>query len=148
MRLPFRPSKAQSPPPRVSARLDALITNAVERSFLRVDGWWADLVLEQFGFLEDHGMTVRVSFHFKEHTIQYLGAVHYVTFLYARGRLCRGWLDQLGTDAPRNLDDIITEWTHRKPPTGRLKDRESITRRIEYWASGFREFAPSMLGGE
>lgn len=59
----------------VSPRLDALIRDPVERTYLAADdGYWADMVLELFGFLEGRGGRLDViALHQKGDCITYVG---------------------------------------------------------------------------
>ncbi len=59
----------------VSARLDALVTGDVERTYLRGDdGYWADLVLAEFAFLGERGGALdEIAFHQKGDYIRFVG---------------------------------------------------------------------------
>jgi hypothetical protein len=51
-----------------------LVSEPAARSYLAVGGWWAELVLETFGFLEDLSYQLtEVHFHQEGHFVRYDG---------------------------------------------------------------------------
>jgi hypothetical protein len=122
-----------------SPRLDRLITDPAERTYLESDeGYWADRVLKDFSFLESRGGVVdRIRFHQNGHYITYRGGWGTVT-------------TELAPDVPSMTVSVQSDLLEIRgeletiararvpglqapPPMG--PDRESIAAAVSQWAS-------------
>jgi hypothetical protein len=132
----------------VSDRLNALLQGKIERTYLRADdGYWADIVLTEFAFLEERGGRVdAVAFHQKGDYIDYIGPWGHVTLEFAPanypdGRWIWGSAD-LRSDHGAfcgDLDRLVRE-RHRDttlPSTSSL-DRRAIEASVRAWAETLR----------
>jgi hypothetical protein len=135
--------------PDVSPRLDALVQGWAQRSYLKTDGWWADLLLERFDFLRDFGFEVdRVNFRIQEHSLGFKSDRYAVDFLYSRDGLCTGLLIPAGSEASW-IDDVLDRRLPGLPkPALEPFGRATVTARIDYWATGLRQLAPGLFGGQ
>ncbi len=125
-----------------------MIKDPIERTYLAgLDGYWADLVLEEFAFLEERGGRLdAVSFHQKGDYISYVGPWGAVTlefapdnhpegrWIFSRARLAgqqssfEGELDRLLRDRAPGMSPV---------PTAPM-DRASIAASVEAWAQVLR----------
>jgi hypothetical protein len=132
----------------VSERLDRLIQDEVQRTYLETDdGYWADLVLSEFGFLEEReGRLDAIAFHQKGDYIRYSGrwgtvVLEFMPDNYPEGR----WIEASARlrGAARtfegSLDSLIGE-TKLDPPRPTLApvDRETIRANVHAWAEALR----------
>ena len=135
-------------PDMVSTRLDALIRHPIERTYLtRDDGYWADLVLAEFGFLEERGGTLdAVAFHQKGDYVSYRGPwgrvwIEFAPDNHPRGRWLYGGASLHGTTAryEGDLDGLAIE---RQPavrlPDSAALDRPTIALNVRFWADLLR----------
>jgi hypothetical protein len=135
----------------VSARLDGLINGAVQRTYLSSDdGFWADLVLKEFAFLEERGYALsEISFHQNGDSIEYRGLRGTVVLeffpdgndisahaLLGGGEVSfAGELDRLARE--RNPDLPL-------PPKSPL-NRATISLNVNFWAATLRTAADELL---
>ena len=131
----------------VGARLNAIVHGPIQRTYLEhIDGYWADLVLREFEFLEDRGGTLdAVSFHFKGDYIIYNGPWGKVTFSFAPDNLPGG---QIGAEAifhgagatfEGDLNRLVRRRTGRSvPPIREEIDRAAIVERLGLWSAVLR----------
>jgi hypothetical protein len=131
----------------VSARLDAIIRDPVDRTYLdAIDGYWADLVLGMFEFLEERGGTLdAVRFHFKGDYISYYGPWGKITFEFAPdnlpGGLMRAEATLRGSEATfdGDLDRLVAQRRAAPPESlGQALDREEIAKHVRAWADALR----------
>jgi hypothetical protein len=128
----------------VSARLDALIRHPIERTYLtRDDGYWADLVLAEFAFLEERGGRLdAVAFHQKGDYVTYRGPwgrvwIEFAPDNYPGGRWLYGGASLHGRTAEfdGDLDRLARE---RQPavqlPVSAPLDRPTIALNVRFWA--------------
>jgi hypothetical protein len=122
-----------------SPRLDRLITDTAERTYLESDeGYWADKVLNDFSFLESRGGVLdRVRFHQNGHYVRYRDGWGTVTI-----ELVPDVLSMTVSVQSDSLDiggDLETVANARVPglqaPPPMGPDRESIGAAVTSWAS-------------
>jgi hypothetical protein len=97
-----------------SRRVDDLVKGWVGRSYIKRDGWWAQLVLDEFSFLDDLGFSLTrsesagIHFHQKGHYIAFAGPQRDVVIDYDPETKTMG-ASVLEHDPPRfiPLDDLI-----------------------------------------
>jgi len=128
----------------VSKRLEGMIHGWVERTYLEgIDGYWADLVLSEFAFLEERGGRLEdVSFHQKGHYIRYVGAWGTVLLDFEPDSNWIGGRARLSAEGAKfegELDHLVRE---RMPETAlppKLPlDRESVAANVRVWAEALR----------
>jgi hypothetical protein len=137
-------------------RVDDHVKGWVQRSYLEQDGWWAQLVLDEFAFLDDLGFSlteeewVGVHFHQKG---------HYVCFAGPRGEVViafdpddpRWWAigaDVVTRNPPRreSLDHLISRYLpEARPPAILPLDRPAVEANVRWWADGLRRIASDVL---
>ncbi len=132
----------------VSARLDALIKSPIERTHLSGDdGYWADLVLVEFAFLEDRGGRLdAISFHQKGDHVTYRGPwgrldVEFAPDNYPAGRWLYGSASLCGAKAAfeGDLDRLSRERQPDVPlPASSPLDRPTIALNVRFWAKLLR----------
>ena len=132
----------------VSARLDALILGDVQRTYLGgIDGYWADLVLEEFAFLEQgDGRLSAVAFHQKGDYVRYDGPWGAVVLELAPDNYPQGlWIwgeAKVRTDHASfqgDLDALVREQLRETPlPSAATLDRETIATYLSLWAAAVR----------
>ena len=134
----------------VSPRLDALVHGWVQRSYLKTDGWWADLLLERFDFLRDYGFEVdQVVFRIQEHTLGFESDRYRVNFLYSRDGECGNLIIPADGGRPFGIGEVIEQQLPELPrPPLEPFGRATVTARIDYWATGLRQLAPALFGDE
>jgi hypothetical protein len=133
----------------VSARLDGLINGAVRRTYLSSDdGFWADLVLEEFAFLEDRGYALsEISFHQNGDFIEYRGPRGTIVLEFfpdgndisAHVSLGGGQVSFAG-----ELDRLAREPDLPLPPKSPL-NRATISLNVNFWAATLRTAADELL---
>lgn len=126
-------------------RVEKLVKGRTQRSYLKRDGWWAQLILDQFEFLRDLGYDFSgpmggVQFHQNGNYVWYQGPnSRYVVFEYdpeADGSVSA----MVGTPGgPRSLD-VLLDLVPRI-----ATDRPSIQRRVRAWSEGLKRLAPELL---
>ena len=132
----------------VSDRLDALIRGRIERTYLqRNDGYWADLVLEEFAFLEERsGRLTEVTFHQKGDYVRYDGPWGVVILEFAPDNFPQGeWISgsaNLRGDRAAfrgQLDVLLRErQPGTPPPSSATLDRPTIAASVRAWAECLR----------
>jgi hypothetical protein len=132
----------------VSARLDALIRDPIERTYLsRDDGYWADLVLAEFLFLEERGGRLdAVAFHQKGDYVRYRGPwgqvwIEFAPDNFPGGRWFYGGANLHGTTAQfeGELDRLAFERQPAVPlPLSHPSDRATIALNVRFWADLLR----------
>ncbi len=131
----------------VSARLDALVKEPFERTYLAGDhGYWADLVLVEFKFLEERGGRLDVVvFHQKGDYITYRGPWGSVTLEFTPDNYPGGpWIAARAALHGRAdfAGDLYRLAAERQPamalpPTVPL-GRSTIASTIGFWAESLR----------
>jgi len=131
----------------VRRRLDALIRDPVERTYLDADdGYWADLVLSEFSFLEERGgRLAEVAFHQKGDYVTYTGPWGEVVVQFAPDNYPGKWFY---TDArlrgrtatfEGDLDRLLRERMPDRPlPPSAPLDRAMIAANVRAWADALR----------
>jgi hypothetical protein len=132
----------------VSAQLEALVGDDDAKTYLEtIDGFWADLVLSEFGFLLDRGGAVtEVSFHQKGDYVRYEGPWGAVVLEFAPDNYPDGsWIGaRAAVRAPAgsiegDLDRLVRE---RAPgaayPSMAVLDQETIADNLRLWAVALR----------
>lgn len=132
----------------VSDRLNALVEDGIERTYLLAnDGYWADLVLDEFTFLEERGGRLdAVAFHQKGDYIHYVGPWGRVTLEFAPdnypdGRWIWGSADLRSERAAfrGELDRLMHErQTDTTLPSISTLDRATIDANVRAWAKTLR----------
>jgi hypothetical protein len=128
----------------VSKRLDGMIHGWVERTYPKgIDGYWADLVLSEFAFLEERGGRLEdVRFHQKGDYLRYVGAWGTVLLEFEPDSNWIGGSARLSGESAKfegELDRLVRE---RMPETAlppKLPlDRESVAANVRMWAEALR----------
>jgi len=138
----------------VSYRADDLVKGWVQRSYLKRDGWWAQLVLDEFDFLRGLGFSLTgsdmagVQFHQKGHFVCFQRSDRDVVVEYDPET------DTIGAvviehGGPRfiPLDDLILlhiPGAQRLPARSPL-DRATIEENVRWWAAGLQQVASDVL---
>jgi hypothetical protein len=137
----------------MSKELPELVMGWIERSYLKSDGWWAELVLDQFAFLKDwgYGLTgspiAGVHFHQKGHYVCYHGVTRDVSIEYdPESEMIQARVVELANDLSTPFDELIL----RRKPEGRIPrrtplDRPAIEENVRWWADGLRSIATEVL---
>ena len=142
----------------MSPRVDDLVTDRIGRTYLKRDGWWAQLVLDEFDFLLGLGFKLTgsgmagIHFHQKGHYIWFDGprrdvAIDYDPELERMGASVvehRG-LEDVGP-AFLDLDGLIAQHdpAARRPSRSPF-NRAAVEDNVRFWAAGLREIAPAEL---
>jgi hypothetical protein len=129
----------------------------VQRTYLKRDGWWAQLVLDEFGFLADHGYSlhggelVGIHFHQRGHYIWFVGPRRDVVVDYDPddpGRVTIG-AQLIEHDDPPTVTTLDAVLSHHLPgalpPPRALLDRESVETNVRWWAAALRRVASEVL---
>jgi hypothetical protein len=132
----------------VSARLDGLIRDPIERTYLaRDDGYWADLVLTEFAFLEERGGRLdAIAFHQKGDYVSYTGPwgrvwIEFAPDNYPGGQWLYGGASLRGTgvEFDGDLDRLARERQPAIPlPPAAPLDRATIALNVRFWAELLR----------
>ena len=137
-----------------SDRVEDHVNGWVQRSYLKRDGWWAQLVLDEFSFLRDLGFSLTGS---KWAGIHFHQRGHYVTFIGPRRDVSIGYdPDDTKTidahvvehDPPKfiRLDGLIAQGLPgTQPPRRQPLDREAVETNVRWWADGLRRIAGDVL---
>jgi hypothetical protein len=133
----------------VSERLNTLVRGRIERTYLdRDDGYWADLVLSEFAFLEARGgRLAAIAFHQKGDSITYEGPWGSVVLELAPDNHPNGtWIDasanlKSARGAFRGrLDTLVQERrAGAELPSIARRDRATISACVRLWADVLRE---------
>ena len=133
----------------VSARLNALVRGRIERTYLDADdGYWADLVLVEFAFLEERGgRLAAIAFHQKGDYVSYEGTWGTVTLEFAPDNYPEGaWIDSTANLKSARaafrgpLDTLVrVRRPGTEPPSVARKDRATIEITVRLWADVLRE---------
>jgi hypothetical protein len=129
----------------VSDRLDALVRDEVQRTYLAADdGYWADLVLSEFAFLEDErgGRLWAIGFHQKGDYVCYTGPWGEVVVEFAPDNYPDGkWIfARAALHGPRatfegELDRLVRERIPgTQPPQSASLDHSTIAANVRLWA--------------
>lgn len=131
----------------VSARLNSLVTDLISRTYLTGnDGYWADLVLAEFGFLEERGGRLdEIHFHQQGDFIRYVGPWGAVVLEFFPDNYPNWWIGaeaRLSRDAATfegQLDRLVHERMPDTPdaPLAPL-DHETIAANVRRWAAALR----------
>ncbi len=133
----------------VSDRLNTLVRDRIQRTYLSGDdGYWADVVLAEFAFLEDLGGRVDdIAFHQKGDYIRYIGPWGEVVLEFAPDNYPRGWVfgrADVRSDTTRfkgDLRALAGGCSVAQPEPGNPRDREGITAMMHTWATALRRTA-------
>jgi hypothetical protein len=137
----------------MSNRVDDLVKGWVQRSCLKRDGWWAQLVLDEFDFLRGLGFSLTgsemagVQFHQKGHFVGFRRSDRDVVIEYDPET------DTIGADVIEHrenkfvpLDDLILlHVPDAQPPARSPLDRTTIEENVRWWAAGLRQIASDVL---
>jgi hypothetical protein len=134
--------------PSPSDRLAALVSDPTQRSYLKRDGWWAELILDEFDFLEKYGFDLaEVNFHFRGNFIRFLAPHGELVFDYAAED--GGWFGAelrvgLPADEPGiSLDEVLAG--RKSNSRRRSDDHAQVATIIRRWAAALRDRAPELL---
>jgi hypothetical protein len=132
----------------VSTRLDALIRNPIERTYLTSDdGYRADLVLADFAFLEERGGRLdAIAFHQKGDYVSYKGPwgrvwIEFAPDNYPGGRWLYGGASLRGANVEfdGDLDRLSRERQPGIPlPASAPLDRPTVAANVRFWADLLR----------
>jgi hypothetical protein len=139
--------------PVVGYRVDDLVKGWVQRSYLKRDGWWAQLVLDEFDFLRGLGFSLSgsemagVQFHQKGHFVDFHRSDRDVVIEYDPET------DTIGAvvidHSPHRwipLDDLILRHVPgAQPPTRAPLVRAMVEANVRWWAAGLRHVASEVL---
>lgn len=136
-------------PAGISDRLNGLVHGSVARSYLwGDDGYWADLVLDRFAFLEERGgRLTALAFHQAGDYITYEGPWGSVTLTFFPDNFGFGpWIEasaNLRTQRSAFHDGLDRLVRKRRPGTTltslATKDRATIRASVDLWADVLRE---------
>jgi hypothetical protein len=130
-----------------------LVRGWIQQSYVRHDGWWAQLVLDEFGFLLDRGFSLTssemagVHFHQKGHYVWFDGPTRDVAVDYDPETNTIG-ADVVEHDGPRfiPLDGLIARFVpDARVPSRSPLDRSAIEENVRWWAAGLKEIASEVL---
>jgi hypothetical protein len=132
----------------VSARLDALNQDRVQRSYLERDtGYWADLVLADFAFLEERGgQLAAIQFHQQGSYLTYVGPWGQVSIEFAPanspdGRWLYGFASLRGGNSAfdGDLDRLARQYQPDVPlPVSSPLNRATSASNVGFFASLLR----------
>ena len=140
----------------VGHRVEDLVKGWIQRSYLERDGWWAQLVLDEFAFLDELGFSLVASswagvhFHQKGHYVGFVGprrdiAVDYDPDDPKRVTIGASLVEH---DPPRfvSLDEVLAEHIPGvEMPRRKPLDRDAVEANVRWWADGLRQIAPEVL---
>jgi hypothetical protein len=131
----------------VSARLDGMVSGDVQRTYLgAIDGYWADLVLSEFAFLEERGGTINeLAFHQKGDYVLYKGPWGSVALEFTPDNYPATWIDGTARLRGRSasfegtLDRLVSERAPDfvPPPLAPL-DESTVARSLRAWSEVLR----------
>ena len=132
--------------------IDELVTGRIERSYLRRDGWWAELVLDTFAFLEPLGYSLTgsdmagIHFHQKGNYIWFHGPGRDLAVEYdPESRL----IDAALWDgaAQTALDQaILSLEPNADVPMLKPLDQRAVQATVRWWAGHLERNADELLG--
>jgi hypothetical protein len=132
----------------VSKWLDAQIHDPIERTYLdAIDGYWADLVVAEFGFLEERGGQLdAVSFHQKGDFARYNGpwgevVLHFMPDNYPGGRwiAAEARLHGAAAEFDGDLDRLVRQRRPGSPlPPSAPLDEATVAANVRAWADVLR----------
>lgn len=134
-------------------RVEDLALGWVNSGYIKRDGWWAQLVLDEFAFLRDMGFSITgsamagVHFHQEGSYIAFGRPDRDVIIEYdpETDTIGAGIVQRDESSALR-LDDVILE---RNPnallPTRSPLDRANVEANVRWWADGLRAYAKDVL---
>lgn len=137
-------------------RVEDHVKGWVQRSYLKRDGWWAQLVLDEFAFLDDLGFSMSgsdwagIHFHQKGHYVAFVGPRRDVAVEYDPDDPKRVTIgaDVVEHDPPRfmPLDGLISQHiAGEQSPSRTPLDRAAIEANVRWWANGLRRIASEVL---
>jgi len=140
----------------MARRVEDHVKGWVQRSYLKRDGWWAQLVLDEFAFLDDLGFSLSandfagIHFHQKGHYVAFVGPHRDVVVDYDPDDPKRVTIgaDVVEHDPHRfiPLDSLLAQHDPgAQPPSRTPLDRASIEANVRWWADGLRRIAPEVL---
>jgi hypothetical protein len=134
-------------------RVEDLAQGWVNRSYIKRDGWWAQLVLDEFDFLRGLGFSMTgsemagIHFHQEGHFIGFHRPDRDVVIEYDPETLTIG-AAVIRRDEPglSRLDDLIlARVPDTRVPTRSPLDRASVDASVRWWAAGLRNIASEVL---
>jgi len=129
-----------------SEQLSRLVTNPAARTYLEPDGWWAELVLEDFAFLADFGYAVaEVHFHQAGHFIRYDGSKGHFYVSYEPGQGIEADFYDPSVKRFVPLDLLLAQHGVATEPIRHPTDREVVAATLLRWANGLKAIAPTVL---
>jgi hypothetical protein len=126
----------------------------VQRSYLKRDGWWAQLVLDEFSFLRDLGFTLTgsdwagVHFHQRGHYVGYTGPRRDLAIGYdpEDTKTIDAHVVEYHPSRFIALDGLIAErLPEAHPPRRQPLDREAVEANVRWWADCLRRIAADVL---
>jgi hypothetical protein len=133
--------------------MEDLVQGWVQRTYLKADGWWAQLVLDEFSFLDDLGFSLTdaewagIHFHQKGHYVAFTGPRRDVVIEYDPETKTIG-AEIVEHDPSRfiSLDGLISDHIpDEKPPPRSPLDRVAVEANVRWWAAGLRRIARDVL---
>jgi hypothetical protein len=137
-------------------RVEDHVKGWVQRTYLNADGWWAQLVLDEFAFLDDLGFSLTSSewagihFHQKGHYVAFVGPRRDVSIAYDPDDPARVTIDAhvVDHDPPLfiPLDGLIAQYLPGEQPPSRVPlDRAAVEANVRWWAHGLRRIGADVL---
>jgi hypothetical protein len=137
-------------------RLEDYIRGWVQRTYVKQDGWWAQLVLDEFAFLADLGFSlageawVGIHFHQRGHYIRFSGQRRDVILEFDPDDPDRWTIGAEVFDHQANAYVTLDELIFRQLPQARMPVRRPVKREVveanvRWWAEGLRQIASEVL---
>jgi hypothetical protein len=139
-----------------SRRVEDYVKDWVSRTYLKSDGWWAQLVLDEFAFLDELGFTLTgsewagIHFHQKGHYVAFDGLRRDVVVEYDSDDPKMVTIGAVVVEhEPQRfipLDGLIAQHIPgAHPPSRTPLVRASIEANVRWWADGLRQIASEVL---
>jgi hypothetical protein len=133
-----------------------LVRGWVQRSYLKEYGWWLELVLDEFSFLEPLGYSLPrndlkgVKFHQKGSYVWFEGPRRDVVIEYdPESSFIKADLWEGDASTPgrfKSLDEaLLATGSAGTPPARSPLDRRAVEATIRWWAKGLRDDAANLL---
>jgi hypothetical protein len=137
-------------------RVEDHVKGWVQRTYIKADGWWAQLVLDEFSFLGGLGFSLSgsewagIHFHQKGHYVAFVGVRRDVVIEYNPDDPARVTIgaDLVEHDPPTfiALDGLIAQHIPGEhPPPRQPLDREAVEASVRWWADGLHRIASEVL---
>ena len=134
-------------------RVEDHVKGWVQRSYLKADGWWAQLVLDEFSFLDDFGFSLTgsefsgIHFHQKGHYVAFTGPRCDVSIGYdPESNIIEAYVVKPDPVLFTPLDGLIVDRVPgAEPPRRGQLDRAAVEENVRWWAAGLRQIATEVL---